>query len=237
MFLPVRVHLFHLFILLCWNVPPESIAVAVIHGPAATLIEDLSSANLRCAASGSIVTREWMKGGQLLQKDNRTTFSAGNETVFIQPVHSFNHGTYQCRVSNPVSAMTAVYNLTVNCEYSWLNSLQDNVSLCGQVYWSSFPWTDGPHNVTILGPWAAAPGQRVVLECKVDSVPAATFSWTFNNNETHVNASTYVIERMEVENFGNYTCTARNMVTMKENSTVFDLRGDKNFLIVLLICL
>lgn len=81
--------------------------------------------------------------------------------------------------------------------------------------------------MSILGPSAAAPGQRVALQCRLDSVPAANISWTFNNNVTQVHDFVYVIERMEEEDLGNYTCTATNMVTMKENSTVFNLRGEE----------
>uniref|UniRef100_A0A3B3HGE1 Ig-like domain-containing protein n=1 Tax=Oryzias latipes TaxID=8090 RepID=A0A3B3HGE1_ORYLA len=199
--------------------PPAPITGATIRSTSSVLIEEKSSTNLTCEASGSVSSREWMKDGHLIQAGDMISFSADNSTVFFHPVLSSSHGTYQCRVSNPVSAQTADFQLTVNCKNPLCHFIFIFLNL-------SFIFADGPYNVSIIGPSTVSSGDTVILHCLAASVPPANFSWMFNGSQTHINTSLFVIERFWAQNSGDYNCTAINMVTMKENSTVLNLRGN-----------
>ncbi|XP_061674993.1 HEPACAM family member 2-like [Syngnathoides biaculeatus] len=88
-----------------------------MQGPTSILIEDQNSATITCEAAGSVSSRVWTKDGHPLLPGPTVSFSPDNTIVSIRPVRSFDHGIYHCRVSNPVSAETVAFNLTVNCEY------------------------------------------------------------------------------------------------------------------------
>uniref|UniRef100_A0A3Q2XWI0 Ig-like domain-containing protein n=1 Tax=Hippocampus comes TaxID=109280 RepID=A0A3Q2XWI0_HIPCM len=167
-----------------------------VRGPETTLIEDQHSASVTCEASGSVRVRAWTKDGRPVRAGPTVTLSPDNVTVSIQPVRSHDGGVYRCRVSNPISSATAAFNLTVNF---------------------------GPYNVSIVGPSAAPPGRTVTLRCMAHSLPPADFGWEFNG--TSVNGSSYVVQHLDEQSEGNYTCTARNAVTRREKSTNLYLRG------------
>uniref|UniRef100_A0A8P4GFW8 Ig-like domain-containing protein n=1 Tax=Dicentrarchus labrax TaxID=13489 RepID=A0A8P4GFW8_DICLA len=158
-----------------------------------------TSVSLSCSASGSFPSFLWLNGSSEVTASERVQLTDEGSTLSIINVTRYDQGPFICHVFNNFSNYTSDPLLNA--------------------------FTVGPHNISITGPSAAAPGQRVTLQCTADSVPPAHFSWMFNGNESHVNNTMYIIESLEAESVGNYTCTARNMVTMLENSTVLNLRG------------
>ncbi|KAJ8354765.1 hypothetical protein SKAU_G00223320 [Synaphobranchus kaupii] len=158
-----------------------------ITGPTGVLIAGKSSANLTYQATiGTLISMEWLKDGHPLSPSNRTTFSADNSSVSIDPVQDTDNGQYQCRIINPVSTDTASYTLTVNY---------------------------GPENGVILGGNTAEVGSSIALYCSAASVPPAAVNWILNGTQTDVNAIVYAIRTVSYTDRGNYTCVATNDIT------------------------
>ncbi|KAM4600458.1 cell adhesion molecule CEACAM6-like [Polymixia lowei] len=166
-----------------------------INCPTANLTEDKTSANLTCNVNDTISDREWLKDGQQLVSGGRITFFEDNRVLSISSVDRTDNAEFVCIVTNPVSYEMAKCSLTVNY---------------------------GPDKPTIIQePATATYGEKATLTCSADSVPKATFTWTFNDKKT--SGSVYDIPK--VEDLGSYTCTAHNAVTGLEVSEVHALKG------------
>uniref|UniRef100_A0A4W5M0F7 Ig-like domain-containing protein n=1 Tax=Hucho hucho TaxID=62062 RepID=A0A4W5M0F7_9TELE len=142
---------------------------------------------LTCDASGSIITRDWMKDGQHLSAGVNITISKDKKTLFISPVNKGDAGKYLCKLINPVSSAEAEYSLTVNY---------------------------GPEKVGIINsPNEIEVGQKFTLTCSADSIPTANYTWMHNGTEIPGQSPEFTKEKSEYSDSGNYTCTATNDVT------------------------
>uniref|UniRef100_A0A8C9TIM7 Ig-like domain-containing protein n=1 Tax=Scleropages formosus TaxID=113540 RepID=A0A8C9TIM7_SCLFO len=156
-----------------------------------------SSLNLSCQASaGSISNRLWLKDGQSLSPSNRVTFTADNSSMNIKKVEKDDAGQYKCSLSNPISTATAERDAVVNY---------------------------GPESVTVQGEKTVKMNTKVVLECSASSVPPAGFMWTFNETLTNVKTDTFIIEKANYNDSGDYTCVASNAVTGLKSTSVHTL--------------
>ncbi|XP_065813952.1 hemicentin-1 [Labrus bergylta] len=146
---------------------------------------------LTCNVSGPAQHVYWMKNGQPLHDDNRTTFSMDNKTVTLDPIQYHDTGKYQCVAFNPVRNMTSPpYMLYVNF---------------------------GPLTPVVKGPSYAEIGQEVNFDCYAKSVPPSHYSWWYNGSEV-ANTSVYKTSPLTLDMSGEYTCMAYNNITGK-NST------------------
>ncbi|XP_029115920.1 carcinoembryonic antigen-related cell adhesion molecule 1-like [Scleropages formosus] len=182
----------------------EKISDATISGLTDELIAGNSSLNLSCQASaGSISNRLWLKDGQSLSPSNRVTFTADNSSMNIKKVEKDDAGQYKCSLSNPISTATAERDVVVNY---------------------------GPESVTVQGEKTVKINTKVVLQCSASSVPPAGFMWTFNETLTNVKTDTFIIEKANYNDSGNYTCVASNAVTGLKSTSVHTLvvKGDIN---------
>uniref|UniRef100_A0A4W5LXI8 Ig-like domain-containing protein n=1 Tax=Hucho hucho TaxID=62062 RepID=A0A4W5LXI8_9TELE len=154
-----------------------------------------SSVTLTCDAAGSIITREWMKDGQLLSASGNITISEDKSMLSINSVKRTDTGEYRCRVSNPISTANAKHGLIINY---------------------------GPDGVEINGPTEIV-GQKLTLTCSADSNPPASYSWMLNGTEIPGHSPEFTKEKSEYSDSGDYICTATNYVTGIKISVVHKL--------------
>ncbi|XP_048007953.1 carcinoembryonic antigen-related cell adhesion molecule 6-like isoform X1 [Megalobrama amblycephala] len=160
-------------------------------GPEEPLIEGESSANINSEGNGNIISVQWMKNNSPLSPSSSIIFSPDNRSVSISPVQRSDSGEYQCKYTNPVNSETATYSLIINY---------------------------GPEDVSIKGLGEVNSGAPVSLSCSANSVPSASFRWTFNGTNTGVTTDTYTIDKTDFTDSGDYDCTAWNSVTNRSAS-------------------
>ncbi|KAG7474047.1 carcinoembryonic antigen-related cell adhesion molecule 1-like [Solea senegalensis] len=164
--------------------------------PTENLIEGKSSVNITCDADGLVSSTLWLKDGKPLVSGDRFSFHHGNRVLSISPIDRKDTGLILCNVSNAISYQTAECRL--------------------HVYY-------GPDKPTVTQkPRRAEMEEKVSLSCFAESLPEATFFWTFRNRK--IPGPVVHIKEMEEHHLGAYTCTARNAVTHREASEVHRLR-------------
>ncbi|XP_039661107.1 carcinoembryonic antigen-related cell adhesion molecule 1-like isoform X1 [Perca fluviatilis] len=162
--------------------------------PTENLIEGKTSLNLTCDAD-SFKSRVWMKDGKPLVSGDGFSFHNGNRVLSISPVNRRDTGEFLCNVSNDFSFDTAKCNL--------------------EVYYGP----DRP--IIVQTPIGAELEESVVLSCFADSLPKATFLWTFKHMMMH--GYVHYIHEMEEMDLGRYTCTAHNRITGLKASVFHNL--------------
>ncbi|XP_051263032.1 carcinoembryonic antigen-related cell adhesion molecule 20-like [Dicentrarchus labrax] len=173
------------------------VSIPTIACPTENLIEGKTSVNLTCDADGFVSTRVWVKDGQPLVPGERYSFHDGNRVLSISPVNRTDTGEFLCKVSNDFSSATAKCAL--------------------KVYY-------GPDKPRIVQtPIGAELEESVTLYCSADSLPKATFFWTFKHMKMY--GAMHYIHEMEERHLGRYTCTAQNAITGLEASVFHTLRG------------
>uniref|UniRef100_A0A672J3U5 Si:dkey-11o1.2 n=1 Tax=Salarias fasciatus TaxID=181472 RepID=A0A672J3U5_SALFA len=166
-----------------------------------------TSLNLTCEASGSVLSRKWMKDDSDLILTDNMKLHDNNRVLSFTTVSRNDNGEYVCHISNSFSSMLAAFSLTVNY---------------------------GPENVKISGENQIKVGSTIKLSCTADSEPLAEFTWLFNETQILNSSSELIKDNANISDSGTYTCRATNEITGKSGSaehrlSVTNTSGDNNY--------
>ncbi|CAB1450655.1 unnamed protein product [Pleuronectes platessa] len=168
----------------------EPVSNVMITTSSTDLVEFISSVHLSCSSSGSSLSFLWLNGSSEVTASDRVQLKGHNLTIFN--VTRYDHGTFRCRVVNPVSTGTS-----------------DPVFLS-----VSF----GPENTRLnLSPSEHynEDGSNVSLTCSAVSSPPAHFQWI----GLSVSGPELPLLNMNMNQTGNYSCQAFNSKTKRSQTS------------------
>ncbi|XP_053289456.1 carcinoembryonic antigen-related cell adhesion molecule 5 isoform X2 [Pleuronectes platessa] len=168
----------------------EPVSNVMITTSSTDLVEFISSVHLSCSSSGSSLSFLWLNGSSEVTASDRVQLKGHNLTIFN--VTRYDHGTFRCRVVNPVSTGTS-----------------DPVFLS-----VSF----GPENTRLnLSPSQHyyEDGSNVSLTCSAVSRPPAHFQWI----GLSVSGPELPLLNMNMNQTGNYSCQAFNNKTNRSQTS------------------
>ncbi|KAM4015037.1 cell adhesion molecule CEACAM8-like [Anomaloglossus baeobatrachus] len=147
------------------------------------------SLTLTCNTAQAMTIR-WTRNGAGVPSGAK--LSGDNKTLTFSGVKRGDSGEYRCEAQNIVSTSNSdPYTVTV--AYGPEKAQIDK--------------TDGAAFVR--------PGSSITLTCSADSVPPPEYQWTFSGSDLKEKTSKYTINNAAPKDEGQYTCVAKNTVTLR----------------------
>ncbi|XP_056619313.1 carcinoembryonic antigen-related cell adhesion molecule 1 [Triplophysa dalaica] len=165
------------------------------------LVELNESVTFTCSGSGTPMWFSWQNSSSLVTAGDRITLSSDSKVLTISPVTRYDRGPFSCIVANNISRAQST-QVSLNVNYGPSNLIL----------------TVSPQSI------AYASGSVISLSCTVDSNPAASISWTYNNVPLNVVAPNLVLTSTTRNKTGQYACVAHNAVTLRYATVTKNIR-------------